>query len=534
MNHQALANTTAANLAGYEVFRQMNMTQVKTFVTSRTGIIVSTINASASAFCSFFIIMLIIKSDVKLQTVYHRILFGMSLFDIIQSLAMALATLPMPSDMIYDQFEGLVAGTKTTCDIQGFLVIFGSVGSFILNAVLCIYYLLSICFQWKDERFRRYLESPLYAFALVSSLLFSCSATRHGQVNPSPVQLPFCIHSRYPWWCNDEVPICANERGSNKSTRLIWNLSKMLLFACAGTVILTMIIIICYVRNQENATHKEMATYGNDEVDGQSNDTRRSRQERNYQRSLQFYKKNMKITKDAITSALLYTLAFLCTWHYGLIRAFYPSNGKYALLGVLRVCLRPLQGVFNMIIFIHHKMRNIQTHRPQTSSWAALLSIFQFKNHPEYIVSNLTLVRWEECFGDVGIEGNVSIDENNFHSGCVSNLNDDRYQGQTDQDRDADLLNKFPVAVKEPGKGDHDDFEDFKSHSDQEDKIRVGMVVDRKDNSSAQSELVVGYLSTPYHSQEDSESLFQLSSASISDEFSHPMSMHRKDFEAKD
>lgn len=70
-------------------------------------------------------------------SVYHRIMFGMSFFDIVQSLAMAFTTLPMPTYMIYDQFED-------SRKAQGFMFLIGSMTATTYNAMLCLYYLCAL------------------------------------------------------------------------------------------------------------------------------------------------------------------------------------------------------------------------------------------------------------------------------------------------------------------------------------------------------------------------------------------------------
>ena len=79
---------------------------IQTVKTSWTGIAITTVAASSSIIGSVIIIFLILRSNIGLKTVYHRILFGMSVSDILQSFPMILTTMPMPKDMIYTQFDG--------------------------------------------------------------------------------------------------------------------------------------------------------------------------------------------------------------------------------------------------------------------------------------------------------------------------------------------------------------------------------------------------------------------------------------------
>ena len=80
-------------------------------------------HASSATGCLSFaasltIIVMIARPSVKLSTTYHRLIFGISVFDLIQSLTQASSSLPMPAGVIWDAI-----GNSTTCDIQEFLTV---------------------------------------------------------------------------------------------------------------------------------------------------------------------------------------------------------------------------------------------------------------------------------------------------------------------------------------------------------------------------------------------------------------------------
>ena len=105
--------------------------------------IVPRITGSLSVVSSSTIIFLIYRSDAKLTTIYHRIMFCMSICDIIGSTAMTLTTIPMPKEMPLEQelgFEwpgGNRYGNTLSCNLQGFSFTFGTLTMFGLNAMLC-------------------------------------------------------------------------------------------------------------------------------------------------------------------------------------------------------------------------------------------------------------------------------------------------------------------------------------------------------------------------------------------------------------
>ena len=81
----------------YDIMAQPHV--YNSFYFTKAGFIIPTVTGSISCLSSLTIIAFILRS--KSNTIYHRIMFGLSSADIITSLAIALTTLPMPKDVIY-------------------------------------------------------------------------------------------------------------------------------------------------------------------------------------------------------------------------------------------------------------------------------------------------------------------------------------------------------------------------------------------------------------------------------------------------
>ena len=188
-----------------------------TVYTTKLGIVLTRVCSSFSIIASLLIIIVIRRSYKGLKSVYHRIMFGMSIACIVQSLAMAMVTLPMPpssgyedtatassdptSWMIYDQFEGIRAGTWNTCHAQGFFHVFGTLAQTAYTSALCVYYLSSIVFWIKDARFSRTVEPLMHCVAIGFSFTVAMLDVKLDVINPTPFR-SFCSTSGYPWWCD--------------------------------------------------------------------------------------------------------------------------------------------------------------------------------------------------------------------------------------------------------------------------------------------------------------------------------------------
>ena len=377
-------NTTAYDLAYNDAMNDPRA-DIETINTSRTGIVITTVSASASLLGSAIIIFLILRYSAGLKTVYHRIIFGMSVYDILQSIPIALTTLPMPKDMIYKQFDGIIIGNTTSCSIQGVAFTMGAVGAAIYNAILCIYYICSIRFGMKDEIFRRCLEPWLHLCAISLSLFLVIFAWHYQQINPSPVQFTWCAYTRYPYWCGEDDEECSYERGQPEVALILPIVVTASIIIIAATVVISMIMIIRCVYSRERLLKAYMGA--NDAIS------------RGNQRRLSAYRSDVQYTKAVVFQALMYTLVFFAVWHYPLLNAVidrdrgapYESNQAKE---IALLVFRPLQGFFNTIIFIHHKVRKVRRHHRGLSLYEALKMVFERREEdPEHIVSNLTLVK---------------------------------------------------------------------------------------------------------------------------------------------
>ena len=144
--------------------------------------IVPRVSGSVSAISSSIIIYLVFQSAARLSTIYHRIMFCMSVSDIILSVGYALTSLPMPAEMPMEEELGIYwpgprYGNTTTCNMQGFMTTFG--------ATSMLGYIVTLCMC----KFRMTLEgfSILYAgsnFLFHISLLISSHRFQFFQITP--------------------------------------------------------------------------------------------------------------------------------------------------------------------------------------------------------------------------------------------------------------------------------------------------------------------------------------------------------------
>lgn len=92
---------------------------------------------------------------------YHRLLFAMSFYDVLESVWNFGSSWPIPKGT---ENIAWARGTTGTCSAQGFFLQF-SVAVPIYNAMLSLYYVLVIKYRFKDEVLRRRVEPTMHAVA---------------------------------------------------------------------------------------------------------------------------------------------------------------------------------------------------------------------------------------------------------------------------------------------------------------------------------------------------------------------------------
>ena len=378
---------------------------VDTFYTSKAGVAIAATTGTISAISSFIIIYLMYKSKKGFkQSVYHRIMLGMSFSDIIVSLAIAFTTLPMPKDMIYRQFEGLlVRGNVSTCTIQGFFFILGGscTGAYICS--LLLYYLFSIRYKKTEEEIAKRIEPWLHAIPIIYGISISSSLVFFEALNPTPFE-SWCTAMTIPYWCPDRPDDNSCLLRSKREAYIVHHIMGFFFIIIVVVSIGSLILIIVGTYEQESLLKFYLKAVG-----PMSRDRDRVRLD---------YEYTWAISKQALT----YFFVYASTNSFPVITLFF---GKYNLgtgaFPVFHLILRPLQGFFNLLIFSYHKVDNIQRAVPGTGFSTALHQVYfpsSTEETPEFIISSLSIVHFdlkrktvvpEGAADDMDIVGNADV-----------------------------------------------------------------------------------------------------------------------------
>mmetsp|Transcript_20118 Transcript_20118/g.24791 ORF Transcript_20118/g.24791 Transcript_20118/m.24791 type:complete len:470 (+) Transcript_20118:77-1486(+) len=377
------------------------------------------VTGSISATASSLIIYLIFRSETKLSSIYHRIMFSMSCADILSSAAIALTTLPMPSEFPCEgnPWEGRAKGNIQTCEAQGFIIVAGGITG-LYNAALCVYYACAIAFQMREENIHKRVEPFLHSIPMFFGLVVAIPPLFLDLYNPGP------------GWCTLRSIECTAKddfdgdqyqyiRGSNVMVKVF----DVLRFISLGVWLIlivgsfSLIIRRSWRIDQELLSRNQEATNGNDgnvitvqrfssyrqtTVQNVTEDDSRQDVTTTSSRSdfSDIQRKN-QTTKLIVKQALAYTVVLVFSILFPSILGFYRAFGdetseSYFIIHTLTAIFLPLQGFFNFVIFLWHKVHNY-CRVNEEESYCSVIYRFFFKgevNEP-VMLSRISMVRDE-------------------------------------------------------------------------------------------------------------------------------------------
>jgi hypothetical protein len=428
------------------------------FASNLAGFIIPMVTGFLSAVSSGLILYVILKSEVKLYTTHHRIMAYMSFFDIISSVFIALGTIMVPSDCIY-KLAGPLLGNPVTCQIQGWLIVFGVSGSMAMYACLLWYFVLRITFKMDMHKMERYIEPVVFFYSTFCSILFPSFLLSRDLIHPNAYD-SFCTTAPYPDSCDEtywyDWNFCTWGEGvMDNYTRSILLIHIGFLIQFVLIVLGILMILWTVRRNMKDINDllaKEEQKYGEDsslEATGERIRSNRKNEQVD----------DLKYLRVMIYQALMYIFAFFVTWILNALSgSFNIANFE---LDAISCILFPLQGFWNLLIFLYDKTYIIHQIDDNIGFLQACKKIILMPRDTPVFV-----------FSDISAVGNLSQSQD--ISNKDSHGNDDNYRDR--QQPDFGNLKVSPAHSNVSDTLRREDFRRSVFHS----KIRrVGMMVQR-------------------------------------------------------
>eukprot|EP00934_Nitzschia_sp_Nitz4_P008587 Nitzschia sp. Nitz4//scaffold215_size37433//18808//20649//NITZ4_007752-RA/size37433-augustus-gene-0.36-mRNA-1//-1//CDS//3329542154//8577//frame0 len=190
-------------------------------------------------------------SKPKWRNPYHRLILGMSIYDVLESIFNFLSTWPIPKGT---KDIAWAIGNEATCTAQGFFLMLG-IAIPIYNACLSLYYVLVINFQYTDTQLRLWVEPSMHLVAFAWGFGTALSASVMKLMNNANL---WCWIAPLPVDCvntlgkNGEAePNC--ERGNN-AWLYRWIYYLVPLWSCIFFATICLVMVYRYVSKLDHET----------------------------------------------------------------------------------------------------------------------------------------------------------------------------------------------------------------------------------------------------------------------------------------
>src|SRR5210317_796301 len=134
--------------------------------------IIGRITAMMSILGSSFIIYVVLKNPKKRGMAYHLQMLALSIVDFLYSTNWFVYNWPAPD--------------SGWCTARGFLNLLTNTPEAMLNAGVCVYYLLFVYFAWSEEKILQY-QRVFIIFPIIWGLITAILPLVQGMINPNPV-----------------------------------------------------------------------------------------------------------------------------------------------------------------------------------------------------------------------------------------------------------------------------------------------------------------------------------------------------------
>ena len=385
------------------------------------------ISGSVSTIASTCLAVHILRSNHGLSTTYHRLVFGLSVGDIMSSFGYALASTMVPKEMNY--FVPYAQGNMTTCTTQGFILAVGSLIVTLYNCSICLYYLSIIRYNKKDEYIRNKLEPWFHGISIIIPLVvgFIFMAMKAFNVNKSgcfivPNNPPHCIgyeNGDTPKGFNS-IPCGRGDGGENPILYLVTSIVGFgsVLIATPTVIVVTMLLMYRSVSKIEqrmqnygvSALRLNAQSRGGNRGDNCETKSTRSANEQGMMSKLNRFfmfmippclrrddQPRLASRSNRATSqkrAILHMAAgYAFAWAFVQIPfIFYFFLHESYAKAILNACLTPLQGLFNFLVFMSPKVRSAKRpRRGEKMTWCqAFIKAYMSRGERKRMGENLT------------------------------------------------------------------------------------------------------------------------------------------------
>jgi len=348
---------------------------------------------------SVIIYMSVATRHKRKWTPYTRLLLGLSFYDIVGSVTLAIATFLRDENTSPRPFS---FGTSTSCSMVGAFNQL-SYGTLVYNGMLSLYFLFTARFGFSNAYIARVIEPWMHIICNGFSVSTSVAALAIGAYGEM-AHANGCWVADYPRGCG-QGPECT----SRLIGWLYFGLPSILIFIC---LFINNLIIFMFVRRHtKRRTSKRISAVTTQLQTGRNRSSSSSQEEEDESASSEFLKRKYATNETYLrddqdsrlssqlrdqaerlrlvsTQAFLYVFFFLLcnvwTGVVGMIESSGDTKEKelqcmvdYYVFFALQAALAPLNGLFNMLVFVRPKYHLCRLGFPrETRLWVVRRTIF--------------------------------------------------------------------------------------------------------------------------------------------------------------
>ena len=332
-------------------------------------VIAPVITGSLSLISSLTIMAMMLKSKKKLSSSYRRLIFGLSMADVVFSIGQVVSTLPMYHGTVWGAM-----GNQKTCEAQGILLYFGAAAGNLYMMFLSIYFFTAIYFPMSKKYFARKVEPFFHLCATLYSSTTVLYLFVKKYFNPGNDSLT-CWISSFPIRCSINGPIqCIRGAGAVQKRLFFAVVPIALIFL---TIFFTMGMISWKAIKQAKSNKKYQFQIPNTSQivntaiteDNVNNNNRQRFPRRDSSSWLHVISRSNNEPSNRIKSvtiqAILYVMAFFFSWIFVCVNIIIER--KHGITYVMRLMsriLNPLQGFNTMLVYTRpHVISLRRTHK---------------------------------------------------------------------------------------------------------------------------------------------------------------------------
>jgi len=337
-------------------------------VNSKIIIITGMVTGSISVISSLSIIVLILRLRTRFSHTFHRIMVGLSLADIFLSLAISFGTIPSPKEFARD--VEFARGNTATCDVQGFVYLFGAAAAPLYSLSLQLYFLLRIKYDMAIEKLVKNVEPFLHAVPIVYGLIAAIVPLSLGSINT--FGWGSCYITAHPFGCRGTVSKDIGLNEDNECTRGVMVNPRLLRWVIFGIPYILIFLSLCvtswmmYSAMRESELRTSFIP---------SDPTLRA----SWIQEMRIHKNSQKLLKRAFAYLAAFALSFIMIMIFTIIL----FAGQYSSIYTLVVCLfYPLHGLYNLIVFLWPKVMKLREKYDNLSLLQSVIITIRTYDHP--------------------------------------------------------------------------------------------------------------------------------------------------------